>query len=109
MGVYTISPIYFEGSMNPKSKVPAVRRFRDVVKSGAARLGRILSNHVICFLGRMLLRRLEPRPIRPSIVVSERNFWDIVFATSMAWFGTVSPPIVTDSVKTGPVAVLPSP
>lgn len=95
--------------MKPKSKVPAVRRFRDVVKTGAARVGRILSNQVFCLVGRMLFRRLEPRPMRPSILVSERNFWEMVFATSMAWFGTVSPPIVTASVKTGPPAVLPSP
>lgn len=97
-GVYTISPTNFAVSMNPKSKVPAARRFRPVQNTGLAREGRMLSNHVGCFLGRMLLRSLDPRPMRPSRAVSERNFWEMVVATSTAWLGTVREPMVTVSL-----------
>jgi len=68
-----------------------------------------LEKKVGCGTGLTWLILLRARPSRPDEAVS---FWkedDTCVADSTAWFCTVTPPMLTTSVKTSPDELLPSP
>ena len=68
-----------------------------------------MSKKVFCRVGRTVFNLLKARPSRPEHAGLSLNDRDTFLAFSTAMFFTLRPPIVTVSVQTSPLEVLPSP
>lgn len=76
---------------------------------GKGRVDLMLSNQVDFCCGTTVLISLQAKPRIPLMLVSLAKVKETEMASSIAWLGTIAPPILASPRPTMPLAVLESP